>query len=91
MNGNYGGYSPIGMAITSKNDVYYCGLQGKVCKYASIYGQCSMSACINHEPQKTINGFADFLKDYARQAKENGYDGIGEIDIDEKLKEYMQL
>lgn len=49
-----------------------------------------MSACINHEQQKTAYGFAEYLKDYARQVRENGYDGIGELDIDEKLKEYMQ-
>ena len=36
-----------------------------------------------------IAEFADFLKDYARQVRENGYDGIGENDIDEKLKEFF--
>lgn len=36
-----------------------------------------------------IREFADFLKDYARQVQENGYDGIGENDIDEKLKEFL--
>lgn len=38
---------------------------------------------------QALGEFADFLKDYARQVQENGYDGIGENDIDEKLKEFL--
>lgn len=38
---------------------------------------------------QALTEFADFLKDYARQVQENGYDGIGENDIDEKLKEFL--
>lgn len=41
------------------------------------------------DTKQTVREFADFLKDYARQVKENGYDGIGETDIDEKLKEFL--
>lgn len=35
-----------------------------------------------------IEEFADKLKEYARACKASGYDGIGEHDIDELLKEY---
>lgn len=39
--------------------------------------------------QKAVKEFAEYLKEYAKACKESGYDGIGEIDIDEKLKEFL--
>ena len=35
-----------------------------------------------------LKGFAKKLKEYARECKAHGYDGIDEYDIDELLKEY---
>lgn len=90
MNGMFGMSCHFGFSVSNKNDVFYCGVKGKVCKYATLYGQCAMSACMNHENEKTISGFAEYLKAYAKQVKENGYDGIGEIDIDDKLREYLE-
>ena len=37
---------------------------------------------------EAVKEFAEKLKEYARACKSSGYDGIGENDIDEKLKEY---
>ena len=39
---------------------------------------------------QAVKEFAEYLKEYARACKASGYDGIGENDIDEKLKEYEQ-
>lgn len=48
-----------------------------------------LAGLLNVEICNRVTDFANFLKDYVRQVKENGYDGIGEKDIDEKLKEFL--
>ena len=40
--------------------------------------------------KQAVKEFAEYLKEYARACKASGYDGIGENDIDELLKEYEQ-
>ena len=39
--------------------------------------------------EHAVKQFAEYLKEYAKACKESGYDGIGEIDIDEKLREFL--
>lgn len=43
-----------------------------------------------NDTQKALKEFAEYLKEYARACKSSGYDGIGENDIDDLLKEYEQ-
>lgn len=38
--------------------------------------------------KEAVKEFAEYLKEYARACKASGYEGIGENDIDELLKEY---
>lgn len=45
---------------------------------------------ITSAQRQALTEFAEYLSDYARQVKENGYDGIGENDIQEKLKEFLE-
>lgn len=45
---------------------------------------------IDEQRKQAVKEFAEYLKEYARACKASGYDGIGENDIDEKLKEYEQ-
>lgn len=39
--------------------------------------------------KQTLAKFAEYLKDYVRQVQDVGYEGIGTVDIDEKLKEFL--
>ncbi len=57
---------------------------------SDMQSECGICNRLNLKRAKTaVVEFADFLKEYARSCKESGYDGIGENDIDEKLKEYI--
>ena len=38
---------------------------------------------------QALTEFAEYLKDYVGQVQDVGYEGIGKIDIDEKLKEFL--
>lgn len=40
------------------------------------------------DKKQTLTAFAEYLKDYVRQVQDVGYEGIGTVDIDEKLKEF---
>lgn len=56
---------------------------------SDMQSECGICNRLNLKRTKTaVVEFADFLKEYAKSCKESGYDGIGEKDIDEKLKEY---
>lgn len=58
---------------------------------SDMQSECGICNRLNLKRAKTaVVEFADFLKEYARSCKESGYDGIGEKDIDEKLKEYEE-
>lgn len=39
--------------------------------------------------KRVLRKFVDFLKDYTTACKASGYDGIGEQDIEDKLKEFL--
>lgn len=39
---------------------------------------------------QAVRDFAEYLAEYAKECVENGYEGIGENDIEEKLKEFEQ-
>ena len=45
---------------------------------------------IKDRENQAVKEFAEYLKEYARACKSSGYDGIGENDIDDLLKEYEQ-
>ena len=45
---------------------------------------------IDEHKKQAVKEFAERLKEYARTCKESGYDGIGENDIDDLLKEYEE-
>lgn len=47
------------------------------------------SVAIEEEREEGIRGFAELLQKYAKECKESGYDGIGEQDIEDKLKEFL--
>lgn len=47
------------------------------------------SVAIEEEREKGIRGFAELLQKYANACRECGYDGIGEQDIEDKLKEFL--
>lgn len=50
----------------------------------------NMKSVLEIEKKNAVKEFAEYLKEYARACKASEYDGIGENDIDEKLKEYEQ-
>lgn len=57
---------------------------------SDMQSECGICNRSNLKRIKTaVVEFAEFLKEYAKSCKESGYDGIGEKDIDEKLKEYI--
>lgn len=59
---------------------------------SDMQSECGICNRLNLKRTKTaVVEFADFLKEYAKSCKESGYDGIGEKDIDEKLKEYINI
>lgn len=39
--------------------------------------------------EQAVTAFAEYLKDYVRQVQDFGYEGIGIVDIDQKLKEFI--
>lgn len=47
------------------------------------------SVAIEEEREKGIREFAELLQKYAQACRECGYDGIGEKDIEDKLKEFL--
>lgn len=69
---------------------YIKGIEETEAEIERLKADNEMKSVFEIEKRNAVKDFAEYLKEYARSCKASGYDGIGENDIDEKLKEYMK-